>query len=132
MINVKFGVGNKILKIGRWFTGIFMVLHSLAGLVFLILSIALAKNGQIIWGYFYAGIGCFAWVIVLWILRYFIYGFGLMVCNSAYQLSQKRAFTYLDLVEAQIQYKNHKIDLNQYNKLLTEYYQHDAGLIEKE
>lgn len=55
-----------------------------------------------------------------------------MVCNSAYQLSQKRAFTYLDLVEAQIQYKNHKIDLNQYNKLLTEYYQHDAGLIEKE
>ena len=132
MINVKFSVGNKILKIGRWFTGIFMFLHALAGLTCFILSFALADQGRFLWGFFYAGIGNFVIIIFLWILRYFIYGFGLMVCNSAYQLSQKRAFTYLDFIEAERQYKNHKIDINQMNKFSTEYYSHEAGYIEKD
>ena len=132
MINVKFSVGNKILIIGRWLTSILMLLYATAGSILFVMSFTLTENVKIIWPLFYTGLGFFISVIFTWIMRFFIYGFGLMVCNSAYQLSQKRAFTYLDYLEAKRQYRNHKIDINQFNKLTTEYYRHEAGCIEKE
>lgn len=132
MVNAKFAVGNKILKIGRWYTAVMMMLCSIASITFTILSYTLPKNGAVIYPLLWTGIGFLVSVFFFWVLKYLIYGFGLMVCDSAYKLSQKRVVTYLDYIEAKRKHGLYKINDEQMEECETAYYTNESGLIEKE
>ena len=128
MINI----GNRIIKVARWYTAIRLILNAIAGTTFVILSYVLPKDGTIIWVYFWVGLGFYLETLVILLLRYVLYGLGIMVCASAYKLAQKRVVTYLDLKEAQRKYAQGKITKEQMDAIEVEYYQYDQGLIEKE
>ena len=129
MDNVKFSIGNRILIISRWYTSIRFVLNALAGITLVILSYALDKEGKIMWNLFWIGFGVFIETILVLMLRYLLYGFGIIVCNSAYNLSEKRVVTYLDYIEAKKKYKNGNISEDKFKEVETEYFKNDSGLI---
>ena len=130
MVNVKFQVGNNILKIANWYALIRTCINLIAGTVFVVLSYALTKDGKIIWPYFWAGLSFYFEVLLIWVFKHFLYGFGLMVCDSAYSLSQKRAVTYLDYKEAKRLHSNRQLNDEEFEKIENEYAKNDNGFID--
>lgn len=129
MVNVKFYLGNKLLKIARVYASIRITINLIAGIVFIILSYAQAKDGGVIWPYFLAGIGLFVEILFIWIFTQFIYGFGLIVCNSAYSLSEKKVVTYLDYREAKNAFANNKISKEEMDAIEKDYLWNENGYI---
>ncbi len=131
MVNVKFSIGNKILVISKWYFGIRMIINAIAGIALMILSYTLLvqQGGGIHWPCFWASIGCFFEIIILWMLRFFFYGFGLIVCKSAYELSEKKVVTYLDYADAKRKLKAGKITQAEMDVIEVEYAKNEEGLI---
>ena len=130
MVNVKFQIGNNILKIAKWYALIRTCINFIAGTTFVILSYALAKDGKIIWGYFWTGMVFYFEVLLIWVFKHFLYGFGLMVCDSAYSLSQKRVVTYLDYKEAKRLHAGGELHDEDFEAIEKEYAKNDNGFIE--
>ena len=130
MVNVKFEVGNNILKIAKWYGLIRTCMNLIAGTVFVVLSYALAKDGKVIWPYFWTGMIFFIEILWVWVFKHFLYGFGLMVCDSAYSLSQKRVVTYIDYKEAKRLHSSGELHDEDFEAIEKEYAKNDAGYID--
>ena len=130
MVNVKFSIGNKILKVARWYTLIRVIINFILGTLFVVLSYTVSKDGTFVWPYFWTGLGFYLETLLVWVFRYFLYGVGLLVCGSAYNLSQRKAVTYLDYVEAKKLLSNHKITEEEFDNIEKEYATHEAGYID--
>jgi len=130
MVNVKFETGNNIIKVARWYTLIRVFVNFILGTLFVVLSYALSKDGKTIWAYFWTGMAFYAETLLVWVFRWFLYGFGLMVCDSAYNLSQKKVVTYLDYKEAKKRFSNYKINQEEMKTIEKEYAKNNYGFIE--
>ena len=129
MVNVKFGIGNRLLKIARWYAYIRLCINLILSITFIVLSYV-DESGSINWSYFWAGIGCALEIIWIWIFEQFLLGFGLIVCNSAHELSQKKVVTYLDYKEAKRAYSYKKITQYEMDNIEKEYAKNDSGYID--
>lgn len=130
MVNVKFNIGNRILKIAKWYALIRTCLNLILAIVFIVLSYTQKVDGKIFWPYFWTGIGLCIEVLWIWIFEQFLYGFGLIVCNSAYRLSEKKAVTYLDYKEAKRACSANRITKEEMNMMEREYAKCDNGYTE--
>lgn len=129
MVNVKFNLGNRIMKGTNIYITIRVYMNLIIGSA--LIGVSFAMNGnKINWLQFWIGISVFAEVMLLLLLRLFLLGFGMLVCDAAYRLSEKKAVTYLDYKEAQKELNANKIIDEEFEQIELEYVKNDSGYID--
>ena len=129
MVNVKFNLGNRIMKGTNIYITIRVYMNLIIGSALIGFSFAMNGN-KINWLQFWIGISVFAEVMLLLLFRLFLLGFGMLVCDAAYRLSEKKAVTYLDYKEAQKELNVNKITDKEFEQIELEYVKNDSGYID--
>ena len=103
----KVRVGNNILIFARVWAIIMTILVIISGVVLIIVGFVTKTSAAEHYGgaqetpnyiLVWPGIGCFGSILFIWIGKWFIEGYGLIVINSARQLVDSFTTTYIDEV----------------------------------